>query len=38
MRRLCDLPMDSLDALTEGLDRQFARKLVELREQFRRKR
>jgi hypothetical protein len=38
MRRLCDLPADSLDALAEGLDRQFARKLVELREQFRRKR
>jgi hypothetical protein len=38
MRRLCDVPVDTLDALAEGLDRQFARKLVELREQFRRKR
>lgn len=38
MRRLCDLPVDGLDALAEGLDRQFVRKLVELREQFRRKR
>src|SRR5215813_447055 len=30
IRRLCDLPVGGLNALAEWLDRQFARKLVEL--------
>src|SRR4029078_7431332 len=38
MRRLCDVRTDGLDAFAEGLDRQFIRKFVELREQFRCKR